>query len=375
LAFGREAFDTAFFDAIPLTSSVGQVDGVAFVLPFTPALSARKAHRVYLKNMFLSDAADNLLPDWAFFVRAVLNANDLRPTASRESFYEDTKLARVREILGDCLRRYLVDLADKRPEKLEQFVELHHRALKALAAEDDEFFAVIIDYLPFETSQGTMTFGDYRREHDRVRYVLDVDSFRQVARVTAAQGVCAINAGYTYDAELLAKVPDVYPELTVEPIDPAMVAEGFDDLSAEEQEEADAFLSAAEEILRPYRCRAEAKKFRPEDLPALYSTTREGRFYRSLEQTKEISGPMWSGVLDNLGRRDRVGHDTAQLCFNFGNPLIRKVAGVRERKRLGRAVEMLYVQALLLGHHPLSSKEMAVLNGGILALIEDFTGE
>ncbi len=31
---------------------------------------------------------------------------------------------------------------------------------------------------------------------------------------------------------------------------------------------------------------------------------------------------------------------------------------------------MLYVQALLLGHHPLSAKEMALLNDGLLALIE-----
>ena len=31
---------------------------------------------------------------------------------------------------------------------------------------------------------------------------------------------------------------------------------------------------------------------------------------------------------------------------------------------------MLYVQALLLGHHPLNAKEMALLNDGLLALIE-----
>ena len=31
---------------------------------------------------------------------------------------------------------------------------------------------------------------------------------------------------------------------------------------------------------------------------------------------------------------------------------------------------MLYVQALLLGHQPLNAKEMALLNEGLLALIE-----
>lgn len=375
LAHGREAFDTQFFDAIPLKSDVGQVSGVAFVLPVAPALSARKAHRVYLKNMFLSDTADNLLPEWAFFVRAVVNANDLRPTASRESFYEDEKLAAVRTALGECLRNYLVDLAASRPEKLERFVGLHHRALKALAAEDDEFFAVIIDHLPFETSLGTMSFGTYRRENKAVRFVPDNDSFRQVASVTAAQGECVINAGYTYDADLLGKAAEVFPDLTVEAVDPAAVARGFDDLSPEEQDAAAGFLTAADQILRPFKCRAEAKKFRPDDLPTLYSSTREGRFYRSLEQSKEVSGSLWAGVLDTLGRRGAAETGFAQLCFNFRNPLVRRVAAARDRKRLGRAVEMLYVQALLLGHHPLSARELAVLNNGILALIDDGTGE
>jgi molecular chaperone HtpG len=31
---------------------------------------------------------------------------------------------------------------------------------------------------------------------------------------------------------------------------------------------------------------------------------------------------------------------------------------------------MLYVQALLLGHHPLSSRELALLNDGLSALIQ-----
>jgi molecular chaperone HtpG len=33
------------------------------------------------------------------------------------------------------------------------------------------------------------------------------------------------------------------------------------------------------------------------------------------------------------------------------------------------SVEMLYVQALLLGHRPLNAKEMALLNQGLLGLI------
>ena len=37
---------------------------------------------------------------------------------------------------------------------------------------------------------------------------------------------------------------------------------------------------------------------------------------------------------------------------------------------LRRVIEMLYVQALLLGHHPLTAQEMQLLNEGLLDLIE-----
>jgi HSP90 family molecular chaperone len=40
----------------------------------------KKTHRVYLKNMLLAEQTEGLLPDWAFFVKCVVNARDLRPT-------------------------------------------------------------------------------------------------------------------------------------------------------------------------------------------------------------------------------------------------------------------------------------------------------
>ena len=129
-------------------------------------------------------------------------------------------------------------------------------------------------------------------------------------------------------------------------------------------------MKVAEAVLRPFRCEPEVKKFKPAELPALFSTSREGRFFRSLEQSKEIANPLWSGVLDSLGKRDRPVGAHSQLCFNYANKLVRRLAGLKNRAILQRSVQMLYVQALLLGHQPLNSKEMGLLNEGLLALIE-----
>lgn len=367
--FGRETFETQFLDAIPLKSAVGDVDGIAYVLPYTANLGSKRTHRVYLKNMLLSETAENLLPEWAFFVKAIVNANDLRPTASRESFYEDDKLETARETLGECLRTYLVELAEKDPRKLDKLISLHALAIKSLATQDDDFYRMVIDWLPFETNQGEITFGEYRKLNDVVRFVPTVDQFRQVARVAQAHGLTVINAGYTYDSELLAKAEEALG-VPVEKLDPTSLTHTFDDLSLTEQELVGAFLTAAETVLKPFRCEPEVKKYKPKELPALYTTTGEGRFFRSLEQSKEIANPLWSGVLDNLSKKDRPPATFANICFNFENPLVKRLTTVRDRAVLHRSIQMLYLQSLLLGHHPLSGKEMQLLNDGLLALIE-----
>jgi molecular chaperone HtpG len=369
LAFGRKIFEVDFFDCIPLRSQVGEVDGVAFVLPYSPSLATKRTHRVYLKNMLLSENAEDLVPEWAFFVKCVVNANDLRPTASRESFYEDDKLAATRDALGQALRDYLCQLARREPERLQQLIALHHLSIKALAVRDDDFYRLFIDWLPFETSMGTMTLGEYRKQSPVLRFVRQLDQFRQIARVAAAQDLWILNAAYTYDAELMDRFSDVFPDAQVEEVDPTSLAQSFEDLTLEEREEVYALVRAADLVLQPHKCSAEVKKFLPAELPALYSAGAEAGFLRSLEQSKEISDPLWSSMLDSLASRH--GSDVyAQLCFNWNNPLIRKMARLRQPKLLERSVQMLYVQALLLGHHPLSAREMALLNDGLLSLIE-----
>ena len=85
-------------------------------------------------------------------------------------------------------------------------------SLKALAADDDVFFKKAIDLLPFETSMGTATLPEILKRDPTIRYVAGRDEFRQVAAVATAQSKCVINAGYTYDADLLEKLPRLFPK-------------------------------------------------------------------------------------------------------------------------------------------------------------------
>ena len=76
-------------------------------------------------------------------------------------------------------------------------------------------------------------------------------------------------------------------------------------------------------MLQPFKCSAEIKKFLPNELPALYSIGHDATFFRSVEQSKEVADPLWSGILDNL--TERHAQDVySQLCFNYNNPLVHK---------------------------------------------------
>ena len=368
LAHGRRLFGMEFFDCIPLRAGMGGIEGVAYILPQAPSLASKPTHRVYLKNMLLSERVTDLLPDWAFFVKCVINAEDLRPTASREAFYEDATLAAARGLLGQCLRDYLLDLAQRDRAHLEELIALHYLAIKGLAAADDEFYELFIDWLPFETSLGRMTMAECRQQ-PQLYYAPTLDSFRQISQVAAAQSLCVINGGYTYDLALVERLPRVFPDLAVQCIDAATLVQNFTDLTSEQREATAGFVRLATEVLQDYQCGAQIRKFAPSELPALYTANDGTNLQRSLQQSREIANPHFATILDNLS--DTLeGEPHAQLCFNLDNPLVAKLASLPEGDLPRLAIQMLYVQALLLGHHPLNAREMSLLNTGLLGLIE-----
>lgn len=371
LRYGKQTFGVNFLDAIPLTSRVGKVDGVAFVLSQPANLNSRRTHRVYLRNMLLSEDADNLLPEWAFFVKAIVNTDDLRPTASREGFYEDERLEATRVELGNCLRDYLIRMAEQGTTRFQQFLAVHQLALKALAVEDDECYRLFIDWLPFETTQGRQTIRELRDQSQRLRYVAEVPQYHQIEKVAAAQGFTLVNAGYVYETDLLSRLADVYPELDVQQIDPQTLTLDFQDLELDEQDQIHELLEVADSVLRPFHCRVDVRKFKPTDLPVVFSTDPDASFFRSLEQSKETADPLFQGVLESLGA-GRSKRPDALLCVNYDNSLVQRLAKVKAAPVLELAVKILYVQGLLLAHQPLTTIELKILTQSMSGLLDQF---
>lgn len=371
LEYGESVFGQRFLDVIPLTSKAGGIEGVAFILPEAAVVTGKRSHRVYLKNMLLSEEAGNLMPQWAFFVKCVVNATKLRPTASRESFYEDRKLVQAREQLGDCVKSYLVQLARSERSKLDLIISRHHLAIKALALEDEEFFRLFIDWLPFDTNHGRTTLGEYFQHETEIRHVPSVDQFRQISTVATSQSQTIFNTGYVYDEDLFEKLTEVFPDRKITEVDVSEFAESFEDLTDAEQDEVFELTRIADRVLQPFRCGALVKKFRPVQLPTLFTSNDSANFLRSVDQSKEVADPLWGSVLDGVSE-SALEDAYSQLCLNYNNPLIRRLAALDKSDSglVRRSIEMLYVQSLMLAHFPLKKKEMSLMTTGMLDLIE-----
>ncbi len=368
LAYAQQALGIAPFDAVELAVPEAGLTGAAFVLPMPASPASRGGHRVYLKRMLLAESADGLLPDWAFFARCVVDTTELRPTASREALYEDSLLETTREALGDQLRGWLVRLAATDPQRLGEFLGIHHLGVKALALHDDEMLRLVDFWWPMETNVGHLTLADFRARYGVLRYCATIDQFRQLAAVAAAQDIALVNGGYVYDAEIIERLVRIDRDVQVERLDPTDLATRFDPLDPEVELGLRAFVSTAQRALDRLGCEVVLRGFEPAALPALYLVDRAARWRDELHSTRDKADPVWADVLSTL---DTGPADSrSQLVLNYRNPLVRRITVLPTPQLVGLAVEALYGQALLLGYHPIRPADAALLNRSFLGLLE-----
>lgn len=365
LSFGEWLFDEQFLDAIPIHTP--HLDGVAYILPYETASNLKTGHRIYLKQMLLTENGSHLLPSWAFFVRCFLNTRGLRPTASREDFYEDGALLEAKEEFSKALSNHLITLTSEEPERLNTILQIHSKAIKSMAVWDDELFQIFIDYLPFETSEGTLT-GTALHNYSEINYVNSVDKFRQLKPLFIASGKLLICSGYTYDQELLIKYKKLF-HLPILPLREEELEGIFTSLSPEAATYPETFIEVANQALKPFDCKAEVKEFFPSDLPTFYLLNDDVRFLREIQTARLMSHGIFSDMMTSL-LTDIAQQPCAVLYFNMNCPLIQQLCNFNEKAMLHSIVRILYIQAMLVGGHPMHSGELQLMSQELLSLIK-----
>ena len=354
---------------IDLDIPVAGLSGVAYVLPAAVSPTTPSSHRVYLKRMLLGTKVDDLLPPWAFFVRCVLDASALRPTASREGLYEDEVLLATREALGAQVRAWaLAALAEDSPAG-RAFLRVHHLAVRALALQDDDMLDLAARVLPFETTEGTGTLTDLQAalpEGARLLWTPSVEEFRRGAPVAAAQGLGLVNGGYVYDADLLERISRRFPRWRLSPVTSSDVAQALLEVDPLRELEIAGSVQAIDAALAPQDCEVIVRAFEPSVLPAMLLHDRDGDHERETRATVEAADDLWGQVLAGLSGPAR----SRQLVLNDTNGTVRSLLATTDPQVREAGAQSLYVTALLLSGRPLRSSEATLMNGSLAVLLD-----
>ena len=165
----------------------------------------RKGLKLYIKRVFIMDAAEELLPNYLRFVRGVVDADDLPLNVSREILQHNRQLERIK---GACVKRVL-DLIEKlsrdEPEKFATFLKAFGNTLKEGIVEDAGNRERIAKLLRFASTKGdgearSVSLDDYagrmQEGQDAIWYVT-ADGHR------AAAGSPQLEAFRAKDIEVL----------------------------------------------------------------------------------------------------------------------------------------------------------------------------
>lgn len=268
--------------------------------------------------------------------------------------------------IGAAIRARLAHLLRNEPARFETVMSIHDTEIRGLAVKDREFFDIIIDLLEFETSLGTIRFGEYRREHERIFVVRTADQYRNLAKVAGAVGIRVFNGGYTYHEELLKRAIQRHPELELRSFDSSDLV---DILSVPADQSAFEGLAACWSLASEGRgCELAVREFEPSEVPAFYALGLEAEFHRQLDRTKAMVSGLWEEMLEVMAPRPEHLSPT-RLCLNAKCPMIKQLAALRDPQLMRTGLEVLYVQALMSGNHPLTGDELALLNRGMERLL------
>ena len=165
----------------------------------------RKGLKLYIKRVFIMDAAEELLPNYLRFVRGVVDSDDLPLNVSREILQQNRQLERIK---GACVKRVL-DLIEKlsrdEPEKFSAFLKAFGNTLKEGIVEDPGNRERIAKLLRFASTKGegeaqTVSLDDYigrmAGDQDAIWYIT-ADGYK------AAAGSPQLEAFRAKDIEVL----------------------------------------------------------------------------------------------------------------------------------------------------------------------------
>jgi molecular chaperone HtpG len=343
----REQFGFDAMGIIPLDSLSGDIVGLAFVLPYTARPGYRTGDRIYAKRMLVADTDDLIVPRWAFFCRAVIDAGDLPLTASREGLQESSALQYVRKQIGFRLLTELILVQGQHPDVFREIVTLHADGLKALAVSEPDVRDLLRSAMPYTTTLGERTIAELLKIPGPIPYIGDGDAFDALGDVAARAGVLMVKASGLHEAELLEIIGREEGDGHFRAVDAQDVVDLADPTPYPDIELAARLIAKAGRALRGEDVFVQVASFEPSERPVLW----------------------WPVPAAEPGRAGWGGH-RATLILNSANGAVKHLIEAPAQADLSSALRALYVTGLLLGGARPGRAQTGILSQGVQDLIE-----
>lgn len=324
---------------------------------------------------------NELLPEWAGFVRGVVDAPDLQPTAARDNVLHDAAWGALRVALGEQIVASLRDLANHDQPRFLQLCDWQHDAIKGMAARHAGFGAAVLDYLPFATHQGQLTLpgilarqpvaGHGKRPLYFFTHETDTNQFDTLCQ---ARGVLAVNAGRPFDETLLRRYASQHAEtVELKPLDRLDDPDWYEQLAVAEQVAYRRLERALDWVLAEWKVsvRTQVRRFQPDSLSAVLLAGQRVTAFDAMERALEKPFAL-DGLAELAGEvRDQLRQYPLTLFLNAEHPLVQRLGALAEpdHPRYHSILTGLYYSALLNTQHRLTPMVARCFHADLQALL------
>jgi molecular chaperone HtpG len=338
----------------------GRVRGVLAITDrHIPDVSARGTVDVYINRMFINAANREILPAWARFLQGVVECNELTPNAARDNVVRNAALAAVQEALGRLIVGELTELSRRNHLRFIEIMRWHayHVLAMSVQEEHEEFFRAVADLMPLESDQGPITVAEYlttapkRTDGSRVvYYITERGSANQFFLLASARSIRVFNCAEPFAERFLERYAKTWPQkIHISRFDVAGSETIFEPL-ADDEAERFASLQAAYSLIFPdLRCVAKVSRFKPAEVPAVLTETRDNKSRREMQDVADdLALPGF--IRDLVKGFIAEEREPLTLHLNADNPTIAKLAArpILRDEVSRRALVSLYNNALML---------------------------
>lgn len=333
----RTFYEAAPLCVIPLHDQeipLGEDDSLHVPLQgflFIPPSSTVSVHEygdlnVYIRRMFICDQEKKLLPNWAKFVRGVIDCPYLQPTASRESLHQDEFFGRVRQAIEQQLGQALQHIAENNPNLWKAIIYGHANLITGWAVRDDHFFKQVANLMVFRTSRGDMTLPEYLK-HSPAGFYFLTRHLGTLQEQLLAEG----HDTPVIDASWFAIEPFLRKYVAWAQKEIKLVQMDGDISQLFRPEPNPAVFAPLLSFYQKQAIRAQLVQFKPTDVPALmvYPADAEARLEtkKALDQN-ELPSPFVNFVSDFVQQTGGLNDEELKgtLYLNTACPLIQKLA-------------------------------------------------